>query len=134
MVKNYRTSDHEEIVYDLSATSTGEGGIQVTIGATGPRRKCSPWQGEFEAWGRRFKLHCETEPDTGQKGIRRREVRVIVDTKTLLELILNDIAEYHDFTIHLDRNDEIFAAERTARKDKIYAGDFYVNTQKASKG
>ena len=119
MARNYRFADFPDTLFDLAAAPAEGGGVKLTIGATGPRRQGSPWQGEFEAWAKRYKFEHECQTDIGQKGIRRREVTVVVDTTTLLEMVLLDIAHYHDITVPMVRNDEIMAAERRARKPQL---------------
>ena len=130
MAKDYKTLDYEGILFDLTAAWAGEAGVKLTLGAAGPRRKCSPFQEDFETWGKKYKLVFEAEPDIGQKGIRRREMSVILDTQTLLEMLIIDISNYSQNGAPLDHNDEVFARQRKARKDKLHPSDIYVTPNK----
>jgi hypothetical protein len=103
MAKNFRMTDFPHTLFDMAASAEEEGGFRFTIGATGPRRQCSVWQEKFEDWANRYKYKYEAEPDTGQKGIRRREVSVVVNTALLLEFILHDINGFIYITLDLER-------------------------------
>lgn len=129
-MKNLEWPDYPGILFDLSAATTEAGDVKVTLGATGPRRRCSPWQVEFEIWAKGYELESQSEPDIGQKGIRRREVSVVLDAKSLLELILIDIGKYNDETMELKRDAELLAEERRERKSKLHPSDIYANPQK----
>jgi hypothetical protein len=131
MAKNYRFADYPATLFDLAAAPADDGAVKLTIGATGPRRQGSPWQEEFEAWAKRYKFQYECQPDIGQKGIRRREVTVVIDTMTILEMVLVDIAQFHDITVPLIRNDEILAAERRERKAELFSVDGLPKRSKA---
>ena len=130
MTKNFQTIEYEGILFDLSVATAGEAAIKLTIGALGPRRKCSAWQEDFERWGNKFEFKYVTEPDTGQKGIRRREMSVIVDSQSLLEVFILDIRKYNEYGALLDHNDKVFAAQRKARKDKLHPSDVYITPPK----
>jgi hypothetical protein len=47
-------------------------------------------------------------------------VTVVVDTSTLLEMVLLDIADYNGITVPMNRNDEIMAARRKARREQLF--------------
>ena len=131
MAKNIKFADYPASLFDLVITQDPDGGLTFTIGAMGPRRECTPWQEEFDTWAKRYQFKYKSELDGSQKGIRRREVSVTIDTKTLLEFVLLDIAKYHDITVPMMRNDELEAAARRDRKEKLHPGDVYMKRPKA---
>lgn len=132
LAKNIKLGDYPASLFDLAVAQVMDGGVEFTIGATGPRRECAPWQQEFEAWAKRYQFDHRSNLDYETKGIRRREVSVTIDTKTLLEIILLDIALYHDMTVPMMRNDEREAAARRERKAKLHPGDVYRKPPKAA--